>query len=237
VNLARSPPRRSWPPLRQPRVNAPSAASASDREAKKCEHWNQQFPYPRGAPLRHPKAAEIEKRQKCDRPREQTNDEQDTERDLGHGLQRSRHGGVARSQAHDRLPRSRRVTLLDVVIDEARVACGTVEAFTQIFKEYRNKHSADRHPHDCQTMCCLLLVGYDSWFISHWGCASGHREPRNRWMLEFFEVAQVSAARERLSIAHAQAAILWDVGLLCVRFGRSPRFISSTNCVHRIVKI
>ena len=208
MNLARSPRRRRWPPLRQPRVNAPSAASASDREAEKCEHWNQQFPYPRGAPLRHPKAAEIEKRQKCDRPREQTNDEQDTKRDLGHSLQRSRHGGVARSQAHDRLPRSRRVTLLYVVIDEAGVARGTVQAFTQIFKEYRNKHSANRQPHDCQAPWCLLLVGDYSWLVSHWGCASGHREPRNRWMLEFFEVAQVSAARERLSIAHAHAAIL-----------------------------
>jgi hypothetical protein len=116
------------------------------------------------------------------------------------------------------------VTLLDVVIDEARVACGTVEAFTQIFKEYRNKHSADGQPHDCQTPRCLLLVAYDSWFISHGGCASGHREPRTRWMLEFPEVAQVSTAQERLSIARAQAGILLGCRSAVRPIGRSLCF-------------
>src|SRR5207245_8472582 len=82
VILAQSPPRRRWPPLRQPRVNAPSPAGASDSKPKRCEHRNQQFPDPRGAPLRNPKAAEIKKSDKCGRSGKQTDDEQDTERDL-----------------------------------------------------------------------------------------------------------------------------------------------------------
>ena len=86
VDLAQSPPGRRWPPLRQPRVNAPSPAGASDREPQRCEHRNQQFPDPGGAPLRNPKAAEKQKSHKCGGPGQQTDDKQDTERDLGQAL-------------------------------------------------------------------------------------------------------------------------------------------------------
>jgi hypothetical protein len=51
---------------------------------------------------------------------------------------------MAGRQAHNRFPRSWRVTLFDVVVDEALVARGAVEAFTQIFEEDPHKQSANR---------------------------------------------------------------------------------------------
>src|ERR1700722_14659776 len=80
------PPRRRWPPLRQPRINSPSSAGASDSKPERCQHRNQQLPDPRGAPLRNPKAAEIKKRHKSNWSGKQTDDQQDTKRDLSHGL-------------------------------------------------------------------------------------------------------------------------------------------------------
>src|SRR6476660_661787 len=79
VNQAQSPPGSKCPPLRQPGVNAPSPASASDSEPQRCEHRNQQFPDPGGTPLRNPKAAQKQKSHSCGGPGQQTDDEQDTE--------------------------------------------------------------------------------------------------------------------------------------------------------------
>src|SRR5258705_13039745 len=131
VNQAQSPPRSRWPPLREPGVNAPSPAGASDSEPETREYRNQQLPYPGGAKLRNPKTAEKQKSYKCGRSCKQTDDEQDTERDLGQALQGSRYRGVICRQAHHRLPRSRAVARLDVVIDQTRVARRCVEAFPQ----------------------------------------------------------------------------------------------------------
>src|SRR5438477_3349719 len=164
--LIRSPPRRRWPPLRQQTINAPSPAGASDGEAERCEHRNQQFPDPRGAKLRNPKAAEKQKSYKCGRPGKQTDDEQDTERDLGQPLQGSSYRGMVCRQAHHRLPCSRAVARVDVVIDEARVTCRFVEALPQILKKDPQEHRADRHSHDCQTIRCLRLVGHCGYVTS-----------------------------------------------------------------------
>src|SRR2546422_9498830 len=89
VILARSPPRRRWPPLRQPRINAPSPAGASDSEPERCEHRNQQFPDPRGAPLRNPKAAEIQKSHNCGGAGKQNQEKQKTQKEVGPSPQRS----------------------------------------------------------------------------------------------------------------------------------------------------
>src|SRR3984957_16555794 len=144
METARSPPPRGRPPLRQPGVNAPSPACASDREPKACQHRNQQFPYPRCAPLRNPKAAEKQKSHECGRTSQQTDDQQDAERNLGHGLHGSCDRGVAGRQAHDRLPGSRRVTRLDVVANQSCIAPGCVETFSQILEKDPDKHRAHR---------------------------------------------------------------------------------------------
>src|ERR1043166_3735952 len=102
VDLARSPPRRRWPPLRQPRINAPSPAGASESEPKACQHRNQQFPDPRGTPLRYPKAAEKQKGHKCGRTSKQTDDEQKPQGNFGRRLHRGRDRGVACRQTHHR---------------------------------------------------------------------------------------------------------------------------------------
>src|SRR5437667_12324596 len=94
VNLVRSPPRRRWPPLRQPRVNAPSPAGASDSEPERCEHRKQQFPDPRGAPLRNPKAAEVQKSHNCGGSGKTTKAKQDTESEPGHALLGSTQTGM-----------------------------------------------------------------------------------------------------------------------------------------------
>src|ERR1700685_4208938 len=86
VKSARSPPPGRWPPLRQPRVNTPSPAGASDSEPKRCEHRNQQFPDPGSAPLRNPKAAEKQKSHNRSGSGKQTDDKQDAERDLSQAL-------------------------------------------------------------------------------------------------------------------------------------------------------
>src|SRR5215472_7008268 len=70
------------------------------------------------------------------------------------------------------------MTLLDVVVDEARVARGTVETFIQVLEEHRNEHSANCHAHDCQSVCCQRLVGYSRYLISECGCVRCHGEPR-----------------------------------------------------------
>src|SRR5215469_13750694 len=90
---------------------------------------------------------------------------------------------MARRQTHDRFPRGRRMTLLDVVVDEARVAPGSVEAFTQILEEHPDEHGADRQPHDCQTVCYLRLPGHYGCFISQRGSIRCHSKPRPEWIL------------------------------------------------------
>src|SRR6266478_3209280 len=155
----RSQPRRRWPPLRQPCVNAPSTAGASDSEPKRCEHRNQQFPDPRGAPLRNPKATEKQKSHKCCRSGKQTDDKQDTERELSHALHGSSHRGVVCRQAHHRLPGSRGVARLDVVIDQTRVTRRCVEAFPQILKKDPHEHCPNCHADQRQPICGGQLLG------------------------------------------------------------------------------
>src|SRR5215471_2284068 len=60
------PPRSVGPALCQPGVDAPRSPSASYCEPKRGEDRNQQFPDPCRAPLRHPKAAKIQERDKSD---------------------------------------------------------------------------------------------------------------------------------------------------------------------------
>jgi PAS domain-containing protein len=62
--------------------------------------------------------------------------------------------------------------------DEAGVARGTVEALTQILEEDPYQHSADRQPHDCQTVCWFRLVSHSGCVIWQWNCVRRHREPR-----------------------------------------------------------
>src|SRR5579864_7072557 len=102
-----------------------------------------------------------------------------TERDFRQGLHGSRHRGMARRQAHDSLPNSRRMTMFDVVVDEASVARRRVEAFSQILKKDPHQHRADRHPHDCETVCRLRLVGHLCYLIWHCRYVRSHCEPRN----------------------------------------------------------
>src|SRR3974390_574692 len=146
------PPRSIWPTLRQPCVDAPGPARASYRETKGCEDGNQQFPDPRGTPLRNPKTAEVQKRYKSRRTREQTDNEQNPERNFGQCLHRGCHRGMTGGSGHSPLPHRGRVTVLDVVLDQARVAGRGVKSLTEIFKENPNKHRANRHANQCQSV-------------------------------------------------------------------------------------
>ena len=70
---------------------------------------------------------------------------------------RSCHGGVACRQTHHCLPRGRRVTRLNVIVDQACVARWSVETLSQIFEEDPHKHCADRETDYCQPVCGIKL--------------------------------------------------------------------------------
>src|SRR5262249_11849210 len=61
-----------------------------------------------------------------------------------------------------RLPDRRRVAVLEVVADQPRITGLRVEAFSQILKEYRNKHRTYRHAHNRQTASRLRLARHCS---------------------------------------------------------------------------
>src|SRR6266403_392169 len=136
-----------------------SLGLALGRAGRRCAHRNQQFPDPRGAPLRNPKATEKQKSHKCCRSGKQTDDKQDTERELSHALHGSSHRGVVCRQAHHRLPGSRGVTRLDVVIDQTRVTRRCVEAFPQILKKDPHEHCPNCHADQRQPICGGQLLG------------------------------------------------------------------------------
>src|SRR5580692_4905714 len=119
TRMSTSPPQRGWPPLREPCVNAPSPACAAYGQPNTCKHRNQKFPYPGCAQLRNPKAAQKQKSHQCHRTGKQTDDQQDAEANLGHGLQRSGDRSVIYHELHNRLPDGRRVTHLNVVINHS----------------------------------------------------------------------------------------------------------------------
>ena len=64
----------------------------------------------------------------------QTDNEQDTQRNLGRLLNGSCDRGVANHEAQDSFPDGRRVTCLDVVVNHSGIARDRVGTFTQILK-------------------------------------------------------------------------------------------------------
>src|SRR5258708_21282929 len=77
---------------------------------------------------------------------------------------------MARHKTHHRFPRDRRVTRLNVIVDQACVAPWSVETLSQVFKEDRHKHCTDREPNQCQPIACGRLVGH----ILRWACVRHH---------------------------------------------------------------
>src|SRR5580693_6817720 len=142
---------------RQQSVNAPGSAGLPHCERQRCNHRNQQFPNPRRAPLRHPQAGQVQKRYSRGRPRQQPNDEQDSESDFGQSLQRSRHRGVTGGGSHDRLPERRSMIMLDVIVDQSGVAVWRVKAFAAILEVDPYEHRPDGQPYDSQSNACLRL--------------------------------------------------------------------------------
>src|SRR5581483_6435559 len=124
------------PSLRQPCIDAPFSTGTTDSNTQRCKHWNEQLPYPRGTPLRHPQASQIEERHSCGWPGEKSDDQQNTKRNFGQCLHRCSHCSMASRQSHDRFPHSWRVSLLDVEINKAGVAFRTVQTFSHILEEY-----------------------------------------------------------------------------------------------------
>src|SRR5205085_1253262 len=64
-----------------------------------------------------------------------------------------------------------RVIVLNVVVDQARVSCRCVEAFSQILKKDPHQHCTDGHANNRQTIACLRLVGNA---LSHWDSVRRH---------------------------------------------------------------
>src|SRR5215467_2651514 len=87
------------------------------------------------------------------------------------------------------------MTVLDVVVDKARVTGGAIEAFPQILKEDRHEHCPNGHAHDCQAVCCWRLMSRCGCVTS--GCARGHNEPRPHWMLYQIGGARVKSCSRR----------------------------------------
>src|SRR5713101_236396 len=215
----KSPPWGGRPAPRQQCVNAPCSTGSPHRERKRCEHRNQQLPNPRRAPLRDPKTAQEQKCYQRGRARQQTEDKQDPERDLGHRLHRSRQRGVTRRQSHNCLPRGRRVTRLYVIVDQACVARLSVETLSQIFKEDPHKHCADRDTNYCQSICRGHMVGH----ILRWACIRHHREPRIQWM-----PCRFATGREELDIlSGSSCSCQWMHKGICFRVARQPITITS----------
>src|SRR5262249_26612525 len=86
TQIRSSPPYRGGASACQQRIDAPGSTRASNRKSQGCEHRNQELPDPRGAPLRHPKAAKIQKSYECNGSRNQADDQQNSQRYLQHGL-------------------------------------------------------------------------------------------------------------------------------------------------------
>src|SRR4051812_630677 len=84
---------------------------------------------------------------------------------------------MACRQAHYGFPDSWRVIVLNVVVDQARVSCRCVEAFSQILKKDPHQHCTDGHANNRQTIACLRLVGNA---LSQWGSVRRHSEPRGK---------------------------------------------------------
>src|SRR5436309_5625182 len=82
---------------------------------------------------------------------------------------------MACREAHYGFPHSWRVIVLNVIVDQARVSCRCVEAFSQILKKDPHQHCTDGHANDRQTIACLRLVGSA---ISHWDSVRRHSQPR-----------------------------------------------------------
>ncbi len=49
------------------------------------------------------------------------------------------------------------MTLLDVVVDESRIACGGVQAFPKVFEEDPYEHRTNGQPHHRETESRLRL--------------------------------------------------------------------------------
>src|ERR1700739_1691033 len=80
-------------------------------------------------------------------------------------------------KAHHSLPRSRRVSRLDVVADYAGVACGCVSTFPKIFEEDPHKLCADCQANQCQPVCGVECAPRSYRLILHWTCVCCHRKP------------------------------------------------------------
>src|SRR5579862_445848 len=133
---------------REDGVQTEAASCPTERHAGRDDDGNEELPDPRRSPLRDPEAREEAAGRERDDTRRETRDEQDAESDLGHRLNGSCDGCVVRHESHDGLPRRRRVPLLDVVVDETRVAARRVEVLAEVLEEHPDEHRSEREPED-----------------------------------------------------------------------------------------
>src|SRR5262245_36304173 len=133
---------------REDSIQTEAASGPAQRHAGGHDHGNEELPDPRGSPLRDPEAREEAEGSECDETRREAHHEHNAESELGHRLGGARDGCVVRHESHDGLPRRRRVSLLDVVVNEARIAAWRVQVLAQILEEHPDEHRPEREPQD-----------------------------------------------------------------------------------------
>src|SRR5215510_8287823 len=112
----------AWVAAREHGVHAPGSSGTCPGEAE-CENdWNPQLPDPGGAEFRNPEGEEERSggggNKACGGARQQEH----SEAELGHGLQRRDDARVGCCYGYELLPDSRRVSVLHVIVDDSLVS-------------------------------------------------------------------------------------------------------------------
>src|SRR5262249_20795984 len=134
----------------------PGSSGTCPGEAE-CENdWNPQLPDPGGAEFRNPEGEEERSggggNKACGGARQQEH----SEAELGHGLQRRDDARVGCCYGYELLPDSRRVSVLHVIVDDSLVSRRRVGAFAQVLEKNPDEQRAERQPQYRQR---ALLVG------------------------------------------------------------------------------
>src|SRR4051812_17717039 len=131
-------------------VHTPCAPRMRGRKAERNYDRHRQLPDPGAAELRDPERKQERAGREGDDACRGAGQQQQAQPELGRRLDRGDDPCVPRHHGHDRLPGTRRVTVLQVIVDDALVPGGRIRPLAEVLEEDPDEHRAERDSHDRQ---------------------------------------------------------------------------------------